>query len=619
MSARYDGSGGPPDPTVRIRWADGDESTQDSPSSAPFTVTEDHAFADEGPQTIRVWFRVGSNLYRGAGALVVTNVAPKLAPIRDAFAPVGERWELAVDFTDPGEDRWTVTVDWGDGASSSRDVSPGDRLSHTYAAAGVVTARLSVTDHDGGSDAITFPVEVGVGCFGRRVTTDMTALGITRFTGGDGPDVVVGTDGPDVIETGGGDDAVCAGGGDDTVVAGAGADSVDGGSGSDRIHGQGGADALLGGSGRDLLLGGGGGDVLHGGSGRDTLKGGAGADFLFRSESPSRDSMRPGRGADVSDVGKRGTDGAIRRYVTADEALAMQGASRLSRFTTFHPAGQARVINIQTMADSVSGYLVMPGEWFSLNEVIGRRTTAKGYVPAGAIIGGWVQCCDNPANVGGGTSQFATTFYNAIFFSGLEDVPVSLRSRPPNIANSPHTLWFSKYPAGREATMGYPDNDVRFRNDTDTAVLIVTAHGPRATADRITVRMYGNTGGRTVEAVHSCRPPLWTIFPDVNAPEQRCRTSTTSQKVYQADASLSPGTSYTTPSQPGFRITVTRVIHWPDGHTTRVAFPWKYDPGPIIVETHPCNIPRGYAGYTGEACPSSGGGGSTGGGGAGST
>ena len=286
---------------------------------------------------------------------------------------------------------------------------------------------------------------------------------------------------------------------------------------------------------------------------------------------------------------------------------------------TFHPAGQARVINIQTMADSVSGYLVMPGEWFSLNEVIGRRTTAKGYVPAGAIIGGWVQCCDNPANVGGGTSQFATTFYNAIFFSGLEDVPVSLRSRPPNIANSPHTLWFSKYPAGREATMGYPDNDVRFRNDTDTAVLIVTAHGPRATADRITVRMYGNTGGRTVEAVHSCRPPLWTIFPDVNAPEQRCRTSTTSQKVYQADASLSPGTSYTTPSQPGFRITVTRVIHWPDGHTTRVAFPWKYDPGPIIVETHPCNIPRGYAGYTGEACPSSGGGGSTGGGGAGST
>ena len=613
FTARYDGSGGAPDGDVRIRWDGTDETLVDPPTATPYRITAEHAFADDGPQTIRVWFRVGSDLYRASEDLIVTNVAPTLARIRDAFAPVGERWELAVDFADPGADRWTITVDWGDGGSSSRDAEPGDRFAHTYTGQGTFTARVSVTDHDGGSDDIEFPVTVGDGCFGRAVTTDMAALGITRFTGGDGADVVLGSSGDDVIDTGGGDDAVCAGGGDDTVTAGSGDDLVDGGPGSDRIEGQGGADALLGGDGGDLLIGGGGGDVLHGGTGRDTLQGGKGADFLLRSEDPSRDTMRPGKGADVSDVGKRGRDGSIRNYLTAEQALALAGAAKLSDFTTYHPVGQNRVINIQTIADALSGYLVMPGEWFSLNDLIGPRTTAKGYVQAGAIIAGWVQCCDNAANIGGGTSQFATTFYNAIFFSGLEDVPVSLRSRPPNIANSPHTLWFSKYPAGREATMGYPDNDVRFRNDTDTAVLIVTVHGPRATADHITVRMYGNTGGRTVEAVHSCRPPLWTIFPDVNAPDTYCATYTTSQKVYQANRSLGPRTSYTTPSQPGFRITVTRVIHWPDGHTTRVAFPWAYDAGPIIIETHPCNIPRGYAGYTGERCPATGGGGGSGG------
>jgi hypothetical protein len=614
MQARYDGSGGPPDGMVRIRWADGNEITVDPPTSTPYLVTEDHAFGDDGAETIRVWFRVGSDLYRGAESLVVTNVAPHLAPIPDAFAPVGERWELTVDFTDPGADRFTVTVEWGDGGSSSRDAEPGDRFVHTYDTAGTVTASVSVIDHDGGSDTITFPVEVGMGCFGRRVTVDMAALGITSFTGGDGDDVVAGSDAADVIVTGGGDDAVCAGGGADTVTAGDGNDRVDGGPGDDRIKGQGGADALLGGMGSDVLIGGGGGDVLHGGTGRDTLKGGMGADFLFRSESPSADTMFPGKGADVADVGKRGLDGSIRRYLTAAEALAFQGAARLSDFTTYHPAGQARVTNIQTLADAISGYVVMPGEWFSLNDVVGPRTAAKGYVQAGAIIAGYVQCCDNAANIGGGTSQFATTFYNAIFFSGLEDAPVSLRSRPPNIANSPHTLWFSKYPAGREATMGYPDNDVRFRNDTDAAVLIITDHGPRATADHITVRMYGDTGGRTVEAIHSCRPPGWTIFPEVNAPAQACATYTTSQKVYEANANMSPGTSHTTPSQAGFRITVTRVIHWPDGTITSVPFPWRYDAGFIIIETHPCNIPRGYAGYTGETCPAGGGGGGGGGG-----
>jgi len=663
VDATYDGSMGSPDGPVKIVWGDGEEDKTDAGGSAPYAVNADHTFADDGDVVVKVRYRIGGSWYAGKAQVTVENVPPALDPLPDSFAPTGESFSVPVSFSDPGADDHTATIDWGDG--SAVDVVPiesGDTISHIYASDITTTASVTVDDGDGGSDTRSFGVTAGPACFGRPITADLTTLGVTTYVGTPGDDVVMGTNGDDTIRTKGGDDAVCAGGGNDTVATGSGSDQVDGGAGDDtirggsgdddligggrddiivggagddtidggtgsdhldggpgsdlitggtgddEIHGRSGADALGGGRGTDTLAGGKDGDVLHGGSGADVLRGGSGKDFLFPSERPSLDDMKGGKGADIVGLGMRGIDGSIRRRLTQSEALAFQGAAEISEFTTYHPVGQARVINIQTMADAVDGYVVMPGEWFSLNDVVGPRTSAKGYVLAGAIIGGYVQCCDNSANIGGGTSQFATTFYNAIFFSGLEDVPVSLRARPPNVANSPHTLYFSRYPAGREATMGYPANDVRFRNDTDTAVLVVTEHGPAATANHITVRLYGDTGGRTVEAIHSCRPPgSATIFPEVNAPSAYCPTYTWTTKVYVPNSSFPPSRMDVTPSQPGFSITVTRVIHWPNGSTTEVPFHWRYDAGFVIIETHPCNIPPGYDGYTGEACPTDGG------------
>ena len=75
---------------------------------------------------------------------------------------------------------------------------------------------------------------------------------------------------------------------------------------------------------------------------------------------------------------------------------------KVSEFTTYHPAGQSRVTNIHLIADATNGAVVIPGDVFSLNEHVGQRTEAKGYVAAGAIIGGEIYCCDHPANIGGG-------------------------------------------------------------------------------------------------------------------------------------------------------------------------------------------------------------------------
>ena len=173
---------------------------------------------------------------------------------------------------------------------------------------------------------------------------------------------------------------------------------------------------------------------------------------------------------------------------TTEMAQAMGPITEVSTFTTFHPCCANRVINIQLLADEIDGAIVMPGDTFSINEHVGQRTLADGYRRAGAIISGELSCCDNPVNIGGGTSQFATTFYNAVFFSCYED-----------IEHQPHSLYFSRYPFVREATLGFPKPDVIFRNDSEAIVYIDTSH----TGGSITVTFYGNNGGRICTAERS--------------------------------------------------------------------------------------------------------------------
>lgn len=162
---------------------------------------------------------------------------------------------------------------------------------------------------------------------------------------------------------------------------------------------------------------------------------------------------------------------------------------RLSSFTTYYAAcTNCRVTNIHLIGDTVDDAIVQPGEVFSINEYVGQRTKSKGYVEAGAIIGGKLVSSGHPANIGGGTSQFATTLYNAVFFAGLEDV-----------YHRPHSVWFSRYPMGREATLSWTSPDVKFRNTTPWPVRIDVSH----TSTSITVTMIGVSEVVDVESILS--------------------------------------------------------------------------------------------------------------------
>lgn len=151
----------------------------------------------------------------------------------------------------------------------------------------------------------------------------------------------------------------------------------------------------------------------------------------------------------------------------------------VAEFTTHHACCENRVTNIQTMADAVRGYYMLPGETLSFNEYIGPRTREKGYLPAGAIRGGHMT-----DEVGGGVSQFVTTMFNAAFFGGLDlDEYQS------------HSVYFSRYPFGREATLSNPWPDLVLTNSTEYPVLI----WPTYDATSITVTLYSTNHVDVVE------------------------------------------------------------------------------------------------------------------------
>ncbi len=154
---------------------------------------------------------------------------------------------------------------------------------------------------------------------------------------------------------------------------------------------------------------------------------------------------------------------------TTDEVRKTLPKSRISTFTTYFPCCQTRVENIQRGGSVVDGTYVLPGEQFSLNDVLGDTTTAaSGYLEAGIIRNGRAAEAR-----GGGLSQLSTTLFNAAFFSGMQ-----------LDAWTPHSYYISRYPEGREATISYPDLHHKWTNTTDGGVLIkVTTTGTSITVD----------------------------------------------------------------------------------------------------------------------------------------
>lgn len=134
----------------------------------------------------------------------------------------------------------------------------------------------------------------------------------------------------------------------------------------------------------------------------------------------------------------------------------------ISSFSTKYDASNRnRSGNLKLAADKINGTVLMPGEEFSFNEVVGKRTIEAGYTNAKIYENG--QVVDGLA---GGICQISSTLYNAVLLANLD---VTVRR------NHSYTTTYVR--AGRDATVVYGTQDFKFKNTRTYPVKIEASVG----------------------------------------------------------------------------------------------------------------------------------------------
>ncbi len=136
--------------------------------------------------------------------------------------------------------------------------------------------------------------------------------------------------------------------------------------------------------------------------------------------------------------------------VTVDKLGAEAFPDELSVFTTKYDASNInRSTNLRLASEKINGTVILAGETFSYNKVVGERTISAGYKEAKIYENGKVV-----DGLGGGICQISSTLYNAVLLSNLEIVE-----------RRNHQFVTSYVPAGRDATVVYGMTDFKFKNN----------------------------------------------------------------------------------------------------------------------------------------------------------
>ncbi len=215
----------------------------------------------------------------------------------------------------------------------------------------------------------------------------------------------------------------------------------------------------------------------------------------------------------------------------ADDALAafadLDIGTVLGSFDTpyqLDAAAADRTFNLKVGATKVAGAVIMPGEVFSFNDRVGPRDSANGFRYGGGITGG-----EMVDVLGGGICQVSSTIYGAAFFAGLEIVEHRPHSRPSAYVDM-----------GLDATVVWPDVDLRLRNPYDFPVVL-----------QMVVRQ-----GKVHAEVLGARRPYQVAF------ERELVETLSHRTIYRDDASLRTGSQVVSQrGMRGFKVKRTRKVY----------------------------------------------------------
>lgn len=141
-----------------------------------------------------------------------------------------------------------------------------------------------------------------------------------------------------------------------------------------------------------------------------------------------------------------------------------------------------RAVNMRLSVSKINGKILLPGETFSFNDVVGPRTADRGYKSANAYIAGKIV-----PDIGGGICQVSTTLYNSTLKADLETV-----------FRSNHMFTVSYVPFGQDAAVSYDSTDFKFKNNTNMPIKV---HGKVTSDNHVVFSILGTneTPNKTIE------------------------------------------------------------------------------------------------------------------------
>lgn len=140
-------------------------------------------------------------------------------------------------------------------------------------------------------------------------------------------------------------------------------------------------------------------------------------------------------------------------------------------YTTNYVNNANRTTNLKLACKAINGTVVYPGQTFSFNNVVGKRTAAKGYKKATIFTGS----TGTAQSVGGGICQVASTMFNAALIGNLGIVE-----------RHQHSQRVSYCPLGRDAAIYWGSEDFKFKNTTSYPIKI----GAKCANGKLTITYY---------------------------------------------------------------------------------------------------------------------------------
>jgi len=190
--------------------------------------------------------------------------------------------------------------------------------------------------------------------------------------------------------------------------------------------------------------------------------------------------------------------------VTKDDLSKIKGV--MGTFTSnYSTSAPGRANNIEIATAAINGTVVMPGETFSFNDVVGPRTVERGYQEAGTYVGNKVE-----PGIGGGICQVSTTLYRAAMKANLRA-----------IERTNHSMVVGYAQPGLDATVSYGYLDYKFKNIYDFPIYIKGTTVGKV----VTYTVYGDSSalnGKTYDMANEVLetiPPETKVVPDSTLPE----------------------------------------------------------------------------------------------------